>query len=86
MKFLFTAPRFHTNQVPIVKGLTEMGHEVRFFVVFVGATEDHTDCEPLVLKPSRTTEREKRRQEKKLIPSTVEGVLADAWNDRKTDE
>ena len=75
MKFLFTAPRFHTNQVPIVKGLTEKGHEVRYFVVFVGATEDHANCEPLVLKPSRTTEREKRKLDKTLIPSNVESTI-----------
>lgn len=75
MKFLFTAPRFHTNQAPIVKGLTERGHEVRYFVIFVGATEDHANCEPLVLKPSRTTEREKRRLEKTLIPSDVESAI-----------
>lgn len=75
MKFLFTAPRFHTNQAPIVKGLIEKGHEVRYFVVFVGATEDHTYCEPLVLKPSLTTMREKRKLEKTLIPSNVESAI-----------
>ena len=60
MKILFTAPRFHTNQAPVVRGLTAAGHEVRYFVAFTGATEDHSCCVPVVLKPSRTTEREKR--------------------------
>ncbi len=53
MKFLFTAPRFHTNQVPIVKGLMEKGHEVRYFVAFEGATENHRFCKPVVLKRTK---------------------------------
>lgn len=75
MKILFTAPRFHTNQVPIVKGLIEKGHEVRFFVVFEGATEDHTDCQPTVLKPSRYTIREKKRLSKTKSESDVESII-----------
>ncbi len=75
MKFLFTAPRFHTNQVPIVKGLIEKGHEVRYFVVFVGATEDHTYCEPLVLKPSKMTIREKKHLVRTKNESEVESAI-----------
>jgi len=75
MKFLFTAPRFHTNQVPIVKGLTEKGHEVRYFVVFVGATEDHTYCEPLVLKPSKTTMKEKKKLARTKTASDTESII-----------
>lgn len=75
MKFLFTAPRFHTNQVPIARGLTEKGHEVRYFVVFVGATEDHSCCEPLILKPARTTVREKKKLKKTMIPSDMESAI-----------
>lgn len=75
MKILFTAPRFHTNQVPIVKGLIEKGHEVRFFVAFEGAIEDHRYCQPLVLKPSRYTVREKKRLSKVMDESDVESVI-----------
>ena len=75
MKILFTAPRFHTNQVPIVKGLVEKGHQVRFFVAFEGAIEDHTYCQPLVLKPSRYTVREKRRLSKTKSESDVESII-----------
>ena len=75
MKILFTAPRYHTNQVPIVRGLKGKGHEVRYFVAFVGATEDHTDCEPLVLKPSRATVREKRRLAKSMSDGDVETII-----------
>ena len=75
MKLLYTAPRFHTNQAPIVKGLVEKGHEVRYFVVFVGATEDHTYCEPLVLKPSKTTLRQKKKLSKTKTESEIESII-----------
>ncbi len=75
MKLLYTAPRFHTNQAPIVKGLVEKGHEVRYFVVFVGATEDHTYCEPLVLKPSKTTIRQKKKLSKTKTESEIESII-----------
>ena len=75
MRILFTAPRFHTNQVPIVKGLIEKGHEVRFFVAFEGAIEDHRYCQPLVLKPSRYTVREKKRLSKVMDESDVESAI-----------
>ena len=75
MKILFTAPRFHTNQAAIVKELTENGHDVRYFVVFIGATEDHSVIKPLVLKPSKTTVREKRRLLKNVDESTVESAI-----------
>ena len=76
MKYLFTAPRFHTNQVPIVKGLVEKGHEVRYFVVFIGATEDHSVCEPLVLKPSHTTKLEKKKLAKTKSDSEIESAIS----------
>lgn len=75
MKILFTAPRFHTNQSAIVKGLKEKGHDVRYFVVFVGATEDHSVVEPLVLKPSRTTVKEKKALLKTSDESSVESII-----------
>ena len=31
MRFLYVAPRYHTNQVPIIRGLKRKGHEVCFF-------------------------------------------------------
>ena len=75
MKILFTAPRFHTNQVPIVKGLIGKGHDVRFFAAFEGAIEDHRYCAPTVLKPSRYTLREKKRLSKTKSESDVESII-----------
>lgn len=53
MKFLFVAPRFHTNQVEIVRGLKNKGHEVRFYTALIGPIEDHHLLEPEVLPESR---------------------------------
>ncbi len=75
MKFLFTAPRFHTNQVPIVKGLVEKGHEVRYFVAFCGATEDHDLCKPIVLNMSRCMQRKVKAYKKNNNESSVESYI-----------
>jgi len=72
MRILFTAPRFHTNQVPVVKGLKAAGHDVCYFVAFTGATEDHSDCVPTVLRPSRTTLREARTLSRKKAEGEAE--------------
>ena len=52
MKILFVAPRFHTNQVSIVKELLANHVEVSYAVHYRGATEDYTDLTPRVLKKS----------------------------------
>lgn len=55
MKILFIAPRFHTNQVPIVTNLIKRGHEVDFYSQYVGKTEDHSNIRPCVMKQSLLT-------------------------------
>lgn len=52
MNFLFVAPRFHTNQIPIVKSLMAEGHNVRLFVQYNGKSEDHSVLKPYFLKRS----------------------------------
>lgn len=52
MKFLFIAPRFHTNQFPIVKSLIEKGHKVEFLVQYRGKIEDYSLVEPHMMKKS----------------------------------
>jgi glycosyltransferase involved in cell wall biosynthesis len=49
MRILFVAPRYHTNQVPFVRGLQEAGHEVLFDVVYEGFSEDRTALRPYVV-------------------------------------
>lgn len=49
-KILYVAPRFHTNQVPIVRYLLEKGIEVHYLVARVEPTEDHNLLIPLLCK------------------------------------
>ncbi len=55
LKLLFVAPRFHTNQVPVVRTLLERGHPVRFLARYVGAVESHALLKPdlVPLRPTR---------------------------------
>lgn len=48
MRFLYIAPRYHTNQIPIMKGLKENGHEVCFISHYTGKIEDYTYVQPVV--------------------------------------
>ena len=49
MRFLYVAPRYHTNQMDIMKGLVERGHEVRFISHYAAIIEDYSDVTPIVL-------------------------------------
>lgn len=53
MKFLYIAPRYHTNQMDIMKGLIEHGHEVRFISHYAALIEDYSYVTPIVLGYSR---------------------------------
>jgi len=49
MRFLYIAPRCHNNQMSILKGLVERGHEVCFISHYQGLTEDYSYVKPVVL-------------------------------------
>ncbi|OQP57737.1 hypothetical protein A3860_08905 [Niastella vici] len=53
MKILFVAPRFHTNQVQLIKKLIEKKHEVIFHAASIGPTEDHSIIKPAQFKQSK---------------------------------
>lgn len=53
MKILFVAPRFHTNQVQLIKKLHEKQHDIFFHVACIGPTEDHSVLTPLQYKQSK---------------------------------
>jgi glycosyltransferase involved in cell wall biosynthesis len=53
MKLLFVAPRYHTNQVQLIKKLLEKKHEITFHVACIGPTEDHSLIKPVQHKQSR---------------------------------
>lgn len=46
---MYLAPRFHTNQSAIMKGLIEHGHEVCFISHYKAVIEDYSYVEPIVL-------------------------------------
>lgn len=51
-RILYTAPRYHTNQVPIMHGWHNQGCKVMFMATFVGISEVHDDVEFHLLKKS----------------------------------
>lgn len=53
MKFLYIAPRYHTNQMDIMKGLTEHGNEVCFISHYAALIEDYSCVAPVVLGYSK---------------------------------
>ena len=49
MRFLYVAPRYHTNQTDIMKGLIEHGHEVCFISHYSAIIEDYSYVTPVIL-------------------------------------
>jgi len=56
MRVLYVAPRYHTNQIPIMKGWIENGHQVMFISQFQAAVEDYSILEPIILGYSKALE------------------------------
>lgn len=53
MKVLFVAPRFHTNQIGVIKTLLNNSHEVKFLSNLFGPLEDHSLLTPIILPESK---------------------------------
>lgn len=49
MRILYIAPRYHTNQIPIMKGLREHGDEIHFFSHYAGKIEDYAYVTPEII-------------------------------------
>lgn len=49
MKVMYVAPRYHTNQVPIIEGFIRAGDEVTFVSQYRGGTEDYSTLKPIIL-------------------------------------
>ncbi len=56
MRVLYVAPRYHTNQIPMMKGWVDRGHQVMFISQFAGTSEDYTVISPVILGYSRVFE------------------------------
>lgn len=49
MNIVYTASSFHPNQAPIMKGWVLDGHKVTFISQYLGPTEDHSYCTPIII-------------------------------------
>ena len=49
MKIAFLAPRFHTNQIALVKYLLKSKNQVSFNVTRIGKSEDHSSIKPKII-------------------------------------
>tara|TARA_B110000967_G_C18900483_1_gene574529 strand:- start:3546 stop:4655 length:1110 start_codon:yes stop_codon:yes gene_type:complete len=49
MNILFIAPRMHSNQADLIKKLIKEGHNIKFLVLGIGASEDHSVLEPEII-------------------------------------
>lgn len=49
MKVMYIAPRFHTNQLGIIKGWVDNGHEVKFISYYSSIIEDYEYVKPIIL-------------------------------------
>lgn len=55
MNILFIAPRFHSNQIEIIRALISKGHNVNFCVMYKGPLETYPDVVPMLLPSSKTS-------------------------------
>ena len=52
MKIALLAPRYHTNQISLVKYLLKTKNQVSFYVTRVGKSEDHSSLKPSIIQLS----------------------------------
>lgn len=52
MRIAFIAPRYHTNQISLVKYLIKSKNVVSFYVTRIGKSEDHSSLKPKIIKLS----------------------------------
>ena len=52
MKIAFLAPRYHTNQIALIKYLLKSKNQVSFYVTRIGRSEDHSSLKPKIIKLS----------------------------------
>lgn len=49
---MYVAPRYHTNQVPIINGWHKSGAKVKFMAAYTGVIESHENVDFYQMKPS----------------------------------
>ena len=73
LKILYVAPRYHTNQVPIMRGWSERKCRVMFMAEFEGVSEIHDYVEFMCMKPNWLSKIFFNYIDKKSTPSQAEG-------------
>jgi len=73
MNILYVAPRYHTNQVPIMRGWSEHNCRVMFMAEFEGVSEVHDYVEFVRLKPNFLSKIVFNIIDKKYSPNQAEG-------------
>lgn len=79
MKLLYIAPRYHTNQVPVMKGWHDRGVEVHFFAQFEGVSEVHDYVNFHLMKPSAATVKKFERLERENGAAVAESMKIRAF-------
>ena len=77
MNILYVAPRYHTNQVPIMRGWNKVGASVKFLVVYQGTIESCEFVDLQVIKPSLFS-----RIIYRLIDITCNPVKSESWKSK----
>jgi len=54
MNVMYIAPRYHTNQIPIINGWINNGDKVLFLSQYKGGTEDYSTLKPVTLGYSKS--------------------------------
>lgn len=73
MNILYVSHRYHTNQVPIMKGWADYGAKVTFLAQYEGVSEVHDYVDFYIMKPSLLTKCCNWFIDKKYNPSIAEG-------------
>lgn len=73
LNILYVAPRYHTNQVPIMQGWSEKNCRVMFMAEFEGVSEIHDYVEFFRLKPNVFSKVAFNFIDKKCSPNQAEG-------------
>lgn len=72
MRILYVGHRYHTNQVPVMKGWARLGVKVLFMSQYCGKIEDNDSVENYVMKESLISKVYYFRLKRKYKPSDVE--------------
>jgi glycosyltransferase involved in cell wall biosynthesis len=89
MKILYVATRYHTNQVPVMRGWHEDGANVKFMVQYCGTIESHDYVDLQMMKPSWFSRMlfrmfEKRYNHVRAENLKIKTFVPDLWDIYKT--